>query len=934
MLNKTKQVIFLTVLSLSLPFALFATEGSSISKGTFDNGLTYFIHDNPEEKKHISLRLLIKAGSALERESERGLAHFVEHMVFKGSDNFAPGEVISELESLGAAFGREVNAYTSFEHTEYRIDLPLKKSKFIKKALLILSDWAFRTHISDIEVEKERDVILDEKRRRNSPAHRAAAFNWSQLTVGSQYEERHPIGTESVIKFASPEKIRSFYKRWYTPQNMAVLISGDVQGKLSKNTLREYFGKTPSSGSERLPHYEISKSSQTRFAVNIDQESVGSLVSVTYKRILSEKTEKRESARKLILDELLQTMMSERFFSLSQKIDTPFLSVRSNLRQPLSLLSNNKYSVKSSEEDTFSAIDSLLTELKRAESHGFSIKELSRAKAHIQLQGELALNEPGKFELRLMKEHFLRENTYVQVENFIQARSNILSTIDLSEINLWAISALSNQNRLIHVSTSMEDFTTDFLKGLLLRVEETPLGEYVDEESEGELSPSAAKAGKILGTREYLAVNMTELTLENGMKVLIKPSQLEKGEILITAHARGGLSQLGQSDLASGKLANSLSTLAGIGKLSPVQVKKLLSGKHVDIKTSISAYSRSIKGVTRKEDFATSLQLLHTLFTSSRDNRDAYELTIKRNRHHTKRKALDPIASFYGRAKSFNSQNHFYYEDLSEKSLRESRFEKTDNFLRNSFTNPADFTIFIVGDFESEKAVSLIETYLASIPTKENSKSRLKGLRMAFPEGVVQKTVSSSISNTGLTQINIPVSITKGRFKGHRLQSVVQVLKTRLMQKLRREMGATYHVKVKCHNPLFSRTQNIITITFSSDPADRQSLIYATFLELYRLKTEGITQEEVKTVRTLQELRFNNRLSTNEFWMSSLFKRYRLGLSPEGIFGADVVIKSLSVEDMEVIIDQIFPLKNYNVLFSKPLKQSSSQKVFTGIATY
>lgn len=935
MFNKLVNIIRFTVFITVVPFAVTAFEASTeLVSGQMDNGLSYFIHENPTQKKNASLRLIVKAGSVLEKENERGIAHFVEHMVFKGSENFAPGEVITTLESLGAAFGVEVNAYTSFEHTEYRIDLPLEKPNALDKALLVMSDWAFRTTMSDAEVEKERDVILDEKRRRDCPAQRANAFGWSQLSVESQFEQRHPIGLHEVIEHAPPQVIRDFYKRWYTPQNMAIIVTGDIKANITKRILRKHFAKTEVKNAEIPPVYKIPSQDKTRFAVNIDKETVGTSINVSFKRNLDKGFDKMERVRNTLKDDLLQSLMSERLFSLTHQVDTPFLSAKNYTDQPVSVLNIHKFQVKSSEEDSFLALQKLFTEVKRAESHGFHASEFNRAKANVTLEMELALSNSKVEELKILKDHFLGINGFAQMENYFQAKEDTLRSISLEELNQWASTVLGSHNRLIHVSTSIEDFTTESIKDILAHSDSLEITPYKDSPVQGEIYSSDVKAGKILGTREYFSVNMTELTLDNGMKILLKPSKLKEGEILISAHARGGLSQLGKSDFVSGKIANSLSKMSGIGKFSPVELRKLLAGKQVEINTSILAYSRSIQGKSRKEDFATSLQVLHMLFTSSKSNKDAFDLLIRKNRQEAMKKSLNPTTSFYKQAMMHSSKNHYYYQNLSEKSYNKANFEKADEFFRDSFKNPADFTFFIVGDFEKEEAIANIKNTLASIPKMESDKTRLKGLRMSFPEGVTRKTVSSGNSTTGLTQINIPVNITEGRYKSHRLQSVVQVLKSRLMKTLRRDMGGTYHVKVKCHNPLFSRTQNLITITFSCDPADTQSLVYAAFNELYRLKTKGITQNEVNNLQTLQELRFQKRLSTNNFWMTSLFKRYRLGLSPEGIYGTSQVIKSMSVDDMQVIIDQIFPLKDYSILTSKQDKNIKPSQVFTGVASY
>lgn len=879
------------------PLLVFSVDSfDAIHTGKLENGLTYYVVENPESGKRISLRLLIKAGSVLEEERERGIAHFVEHMAFKGSKNFPSGTVVKTLESFGAAFGSEANAFTSFDYTEYKIDLPLGKRGALHTAFLALSDWAFRSAIDTVEVERERGVILDEYRRKQSETQDIKEYRWKLLTEGSPYENRKPIGVPSVIREVSSESIKNFYKKWYRPERMAVIVEGDIRYAQAEDLIRRHFNESMGDGKQAVSFPSIPINREVKFALGVDERARESSIALVIRG-----NSNAQDKNGVLFDDLLSFMMNERMEEISLDSSSPFVFAKNFISQPLPFLHVNKFHVKSLREDTGRAIQFLLEEIRNIREKGFFESELNRAKSNMELKRDLILND-GFLLVKRIEEFFLKGPSHMDFSRWMKDSYKKMSEATIEEANFYLRDILDLSSFVMSVSTSNKNISVEDLKGFYRSVGNSSQPLY-RERGEKDFSFGRYAPGKIIEKKRRSKANIVEYTLQNGMRVFIKPTKLKRGEILVKGYAKGGIASLGRNFFPSKIVENSLEKSFKVAGLDFMEWKRLLSGKLAGMELSLGTYSRQIQGVTRKQDVQKALQLVHLFFTDSYNEKEIFRALLKKD-----------------------SQGKDFYKALEKEGAFDDYFQALSHFYRGCFKNPADFTFFIVGDFDEREMEKNVEVYFASIPQKKKKTAPFKGIKIPFFKKA--KHASARGASFGMTRIDVPFCLENVKYAKHRLSSVAQIIASRLTETLRREMGATYHVGVGCGDSSFEN-QSTLSVSFSCDKKDEKKLIRAVFEELYSLKAKGARKEELDAVKAIQWSRNENNLCRNEYWARSLLRRHRLGFAPEGILAASEVIRSLSLYDIQAVIKRM-TLAQSATVFSLPSKERGGVSFYSG----
>jgi len=333
-------LVLLAALVLALPAGALAqsapaltdslTWDPSVRRGVLPNGIRWFVKKNTRPEARVSLRLAVPVGSTAEADDQQGIAHFTEHMNFNGSAHFKPGELVAYLESIGARFGADANAYTSFDETVYMLDVPTDKPGLLDKGLLAMGDFAARATIADAEVEKERGVVLEEWRLGQGAASRIQRQQLPVLFHGSHYADRLPIGLPEVIRGAGSERLRAFYRDWYRPERMALVAVGDIDPDAALAAVKSSFGDIPKSADLRpLPLYEIPRHAETLVAVATDPEARESSVSVIFKHPrLPDMTV--GDYRHGLMESLFDSMVNDRLSEVARRSDAPFLDASSS----------------------------------------------------------------------------------------------------------------------------------------------------------------------------------------------------------------------------------------------------------------------------------------------------------------------------------------------------------------------------------------------------------------------------------------------------------------------------------------------------------------------------------------------------------------------------------------------------------------------------
>src|SRR5688572_20463463 len=588
-----------------------------ITVGTLPNGLRYYIRENRQPQGRAELRLAVNAGSVLEDEDQRGVAHFVEHMSFNGTLNFPGQNVGGFMQSLGMRFGAHVNAGTSFDETVYQLQIPSSNPAVIDRSLLILEDWAHNVSFDPVEIDKERGVILEEWRLGLGADERIQDTQFPILLKGSRYAERLPIGRPEIIQNVNHDRLKQFYADWYRPDLMAIVAVGDFDKSTIEAQIRSHFGSIPvaSSPKPRLA-YAVPDQSGTIYSVITDPEATLTRISVSSK-MAARPQESIGAYRQHMVERLFGAMLTGRLEEIAQAPNAPFLKARTD----------RGLFVRTAEVTTLDALvasgsverglASLFTEIDRVARFGFTQTELNREKLNLQRGLQQSVIEKDKSTSGPLADEFVR--------NFIQAEpipgivyeyglnQRFMPEITLAEVNAVARDWMPNRNRVVAITAPQKDRpslpTEARMAAIINEAGGARLTAYVDRTSTQPLLARLPSAGAVATASTNEALGITEWRLANGVRVVLKPTTFKQDEILFRAVSPGGTSLASDPDFIPADTASMVVAQGGLGGLSRIDLEKVLAGTTAVVRADIGETAEGLAGGASSKDLETMFQL-------------------------------------------------------------------------------------------------------------------------------------------------------------------------------------------------------------------------------------------------------------------------------------------------------------------------------------
>src|SRR5258708_17926520 len=592
-----------------------------IKIGKLSNGLTYYIRKNGRPEKKVELRLVVKVGSIMEDDDQRGLAHFTEHMAFNGTKNFKKNELVSFLQSIGVQFGADLNAYTSFDETVYILPIPTDKPENFDKGMLVLEDWASTVTFEDIEVDKERGVVLEESRLGKGANDRMNKVIFPKLFAGSKYAERLPIGKDDILKNFKYDVIKRFYKDWYRLDLMAVIVVGDVDLTDAEKKIKEHFEKIKNPAKERQRTYAEIPGRTTSEGLSItDKEATNNIVQIYYSTKITKPDITLGDYRNTIIKNLFNSMLGQRLQELTQKPNPPFVFAQSgpnDFVQGHEAYSSVMLVGKSGAEQGIKAI---VQENERVRKFRFTSGELDRAKKSSLRSIERFYNEREKTESQTHAEELIR-NFLVQesipgIENEFNYDKEFLQTITLEELNQYAAKIIpSAEGKLVVFSGSDKSDTvipsSTELLAIAAKAEQMPVTAYEETAVATSLMDKAPAGGKIVNEKENKNLGYTDLTLSNGVKVIFKQTDFKNDQVVMAATRFGGQSLYDQKDYFNAAYATTIVGQMGVKDFSPVDLRKILSGKTASASVQMGTITEAVRGQSGSADLESMLQLVY-----------------------------------------------------------------------------------------------------------------------------------------------------------------------------------------------------------------------------------------------------------------------------------------------------------------------------------
>ncbi|MCP3980848.1 MAG: insulinase family protein [bacterium] len=886
--------------------------------GKLDNGLTYYIRHNERPKQRAELWLVLNAGSLQEDDDQQGLAHFVEHMAFNGTEHFAKQELVDYLEGIGMRFGPDLNAYTSFDETVYLLTVPTDDEEILSKAFLILQDWAQGIAFEGEEIDKERGVVMEEWRRRRGASARMQDEQFPILYRGSRYAERIPIGKPEVLEHAPYDTLRRFYGDWYRPDLMALIAVGDFDVERIEAVVREHFSglENPEQPRDRV-EAPVPGHDETLISVVTDPEASWNSVSVYYK-FDKQPLETVGDFRRSLVEALYNSMVNARLNELRQQPDPPFLSAYSSSGGFARTRDAYYQSARVEEGGIERGLEALLVEIERVEQHGLTRSELDRSKKEFMRYMERAYAERDKRRssnlAREMRSHFLDGEPMPGIEYELELLRRLLPTIELDELNHLAQEWIGRGDRVILAQAPDKPESPPPGEAALLAIFNDVGGReleaYVDQVRDEPLVAELPEPGEIVERKTIDEIGVTEWRLDNGIRVVLKPTDFKNDEIVLYGASPGGTSLVTDEQYTSARFATSIASAGGVGNFDRVELEKALAGKVAGASVSISEREETARGSASPEDVETMFQLLYLRLTAPRKDPEAFSAWLERYRASIENRRVRPETEFYDKLSEVVSQGHFRRRPTTSEVLDEIDLDVALDVYRQRFLHLHDFVFVIVGNFEPQELEPHVKTYLGGL-TLTTEAEMWRDVGVEPPPGVVEFEVRRGLEPKSRVEIRFSGDAEWSREASHSISSMAQVLKIRLREVLREDMGGTYSVRSSGWLSRRPRQRYGFSVSFECAPENVDPMVAAVFEEIESLKSSPPEQEYVDKVRESQRRKRETDVRENSFWRSRLVSAYRYGDDPRQVLDYDRFVESVTPENVQAAARRYLNMERY-----------------------
>lgn len=892
---------------------------TSLTHGQLDNGLKYYLRANAEPRDRAQIWLAIKAGSAFEDDDQQGLAHFLEHLAFNGTERFEKQELVSYLEDLGMRFGPDLNAYTTMDETVYTLTLPTDRPEVLETAFDILEDWATAITFDPEEIDKERGVVTEEWRLGRGAGARLRDRQLPLLLQGSRYAERLPIGLQEVIESAPPEAFERFYRDWYRPELMAVIAVGDFDVEQIEGLLRDHFGDLENPAEPRPTRdFPVPEHEEPVVSVLTDPELTNTILSVYYKHPKSEQNTGR-AYRQSIVEGLYHSMLNARLAELGQGEDPPFLFARSSDSSLVRTADAYVQSAGVESDGVLQGLEALLTEARRVRQHGFTAGELERTRKNVLRGYERAWEERETRKSASFASEYLRNflvgESIPGIALELELAERFLPEITLEEVNALAGQWITDHNRVILVQAPEKDAAQLPTESQLLNTFDQvaarqDLEPWVDKVLDEPLLAEAPTPGKVVEESTIEAVGLTEWRLSNGVRVVLKPTDFKKDQVLLSGWSPGGHSLVDDDRHVSAVFADSLIGEGGLGDFGPVELQKAMAGKAVGVAAFISELEEGIQGGASPQDLETLMQLVYLHFTAPRTDQDAYAAYRARLEAFVANRLANPAAAFEDEMRRVLSNSHPRRRPVDTTMLGEIDLGTALEVYRERFADASDFTFVLVGTFEPDAVRPLIETYLGSLPTLDRQET-WRDVGVEPPKSLERVTVERGLEPKSQVRIEWLGETEWNREEQHLVSTLGRALGNRLREVLREDLGGTYGVGVSGQLSRRPKETYGFRVSFGCAPENVDTLVEAVFTELRQVQAEGLDPKYLEKVKEAQRRSRETQLRENGFWMAVLKSYLTFDLDPTLILEYDPLVDGVTNDDLQRAAQRYLPLDRY-----------------------
>lgn len=856
----------------------------AVRYGKLDNGLTYYIRHNELPEDRAEFYIAQRVGSVLEEDSQRGLAHFLEHMAFNGTKNFPGKSMLNYLETNGVKFGTNVNAYTSIDETVYNLsNVPTMNGGLVDSCLLILHDWSGFITLDGAEIDNERSVIHEEWRTRANPYLRMYEnVIMPALYPNNRYGERMPIGTMEVVDNFAHDELRNYYHKWYRPDLQAIIIVGDIDVDKVEARIKEMWKDIPKAenAAERV-YFSVEDNKEPLIGIASDKEASMNVLSVMYKQdVLPDSLMNSQVGMFVnIINGMISGMLNDRYEEISQKADAPFMSASGEYGKFFLAKTKDAFAIDMTFKDGEwqNGLSTLLAVANSAREFGFTPSEYERAKAELLSKVENAYNEREKVKneqyVQEYLDHFLNAQPTPGIETEYMIATQVVPNIPLEQVNMAMKQYITPENIAIMMFGVEKEGVAYPSKEELLAAYTTaaavPAVAYEETTSNEPLIAQVPKAGKVKSEKPG-DFGTTVWTLSNGAKVIYKQTDFKKDQIMLSISSPGGSSLLSDNDISNIKVLDDVITLGGVGAFSKTDLTKALAGKRVEVSPYIASISEGITASSTPKDLETLMQLVYLHFTAPRQDADAYQAWYNRTMNTLANLEANPMVTF-----SDSLSATLYNHNPRMTRIRPADLEKVDynrifDIYKERFANAGDFSFTFVGNVDPTVLKPLVEQYIASLPATKG-KETFKKIQPRVVEGSVNNRFTQKMATPKVTVYNVLSGNCDYTMQNNlKMTMLKQIMDIVYVETIREEEGGTYGVGTRATLDINPENQFVFLYGFDTGEEMSARLEARAYDELKKIAKEGPKQENFNKVKEYLGKKYNEDIKENDYWMGTI----------------------------------------------------------------
>ncbi len=867
--------IFFMMLFSTLLFSESLPLSDKIVSGKLDNGLEYYIYQNKKPEGKAYLNLIIKAGSLQEKDSQQGLAHFLEHMAFNGTTKYKKNDIIKYLQSIGLTFGGDLNAYTSFEETVYELNTPSDK-KDLETAIEVLKEWSSEMTLNPNDIEEEKNVILEEWRLRQGLSQRMGDIQKKVIFGDSFYSKRFPIGKPENIQNANKNLLENYYKTWYQPHNMAIVAVGDFSPENVETYIKKYFSSLKNTTLEKRKEHLIPLYNKNEIITFTDPELTTTKLTLFIKNKI-QPVNSTNSLKTTLEKNIFTSILNSRFSQTSKTTTSPYISSYSFNSSLNSTTGVFGVGATIKDNNINGTLENIFINLKEISSNGVSSNILELEKINLINQMKLIINNKDSIENAFyssaLKEYFLNDVTFMDPSKEFEISKNIISAITSEDMQKIATNLLQTPYNIFITSNSKNENKIPSKNNILSLIEATK-NKTIEKNNFNSLNlmlnPLNIKEGEITFIKNF--PNYSEYKLSNGIKVLYKETNFDKDSITITLSKPIGSSNFNYKDYINSIFLPNIIKNSGVSNISSKDIEMYFKGKNFSVYPYIDTYSQGFIIKTTHADLKESLNYFRSLVEYPIISSEVFSSEVESFKESIKNRENSPMAVFIDNYLKTLNLNHPRKKSLTLEDLNELDSEIILKIYKESLTNFYGYSMEVVGSITKNDFLEISKKYFASLPTNKNDLI-IKPLGISYPKNIVKKEVVKGIDKKSTVIITYPFKMNYSLENRAKFKALANITNSILLDEIREKLGGVYSINTSGNLDYNNYGENNFQIYFNTDTKRVEEISSAVISVVNNIISGNFKEDKVLDVQESYKLAYQDSIKENSFWSQVLKKK-------------------------------------------------------------